>query len=48
MCKHELKSLRGTAEGIRCIDCGKLFLTMEEVEKDRGEKKPVKKEGKKK
>jgi hypothetical protein len=47
MCKHELKSLRGTAEGIRCIDCGKLFLDMAAVEKDRKPaKKPTKKDDK--
>lgn len=31
MCKHELPDLMGTADGIVCRKCGRLFSTMEEI-----------------
>ena len=34
-CKHDLPFLMGTAEGIRCRTCGKLFHSFEEIERDR-------------
>ena len=30
-CKHELNKLVGTADGILCTECGKLFKSMDEV-----------------
>ena len=35
MCTHETPQLLGTAEGIRCRACGKLFGSFAEVERDR-------------
>ena len=35
MCKHELPHLMGTADGIVCRKCGKLFADMEAVNADR-------------
>ena len=47
MCNHEQPQLVGTAEGIRCRTCGKLFHSFDEIERDRAaadapaESKPV-------
>ena len=35
MCTHEQPQLVGTAEGIRCRACGKVFNSFEELERDR-------------
>lgn len=35
MCRHEQAALIGSAEGIRCRTCGKLFHSFEEIERDR-------------
>lgn len=35
MCKHELPYLMGTADGIVCRRCGKLFPNVAAVEADR-------------
>ena len=44
MCKHELYDLVGTADGIECRKCGKVFKDFTEVEKDRKQaEKPAKK-----
>lgn len=48
MCKHELEKLIGTADGIVCSGCGKLFKDFAEIEADRGEKPEPKKARKKK
>ena len=37
MCTHETPQLLGTAEGIRCRACGKLFGSFAEIERDRAE-----------
>lgn len=31
MCKHELKDLMGTADGIVCRKCGAKFASMDEI-----------------
>lgn len=33
-CKHELKHLMGTADGIVCRACGKLFKSFAEIHED--------------
>ena len=48
MCKHELEKLIGTADGIMCSGCGKVFKDFTELEADRGEKAEPKKARKKK
>ena len=35
MCRHEQSQLVGTAEGIRCRACGKVFNSFEELERER-------------
>ena len=35
MCKHEQAQLVGTADGIRCRGCGKVFNSFAELERDR-------------
>ena len=35
MCTHEQPQLVGTAEGIRCRACGKVFNNFAEIERDR-------------
>ena len=35
MCRHELNQLVGTADGVLCRACGKLFPTFSELERDR-------------
>lgn len=35
MCKHEIRDLMGTADGIVCRKCGKLFADMDAVNADR-------------
>lgn len=35
MCRHEQAALIGSAEGIRCRTCGKLFHSFDEIERDR-------------
>ena len=34
-CIHEQAALIGSAEGIRCRTCGKLFHSFDEIERDR-------------
>lgn len=49
MCKHEAHMLTGTADGIFCQGCGKVFHSFEELReaREREEKKNDKKGGKK-
>lgn len=35
MCRHEQAALIGSAEGIRCRTCGKLFHSFDEIARDR-------------
>ena len=35
MCRHEQAQLVGTAEGIRCRACGRIFASFEELERER-------------
>lgn len=35
MCNHEHKNLVGTADGIMCTACGKVFKDFAELERDR-------------
>lgn len=37
-CNHETEHLMGTAEGIVCTSCGKIFKNFDEVMEARGEK----------
>lgn len=45
-CKHELEKLVGTADGIVCSGCGKVFQSLEEVQ-EKPEPKKGAKRGKK-
>ena len=36
-CNHATEHLVGTAEGIKCRVCGKVFATFDEIVKDRKE-----------
>lgn len=36
-CNHDIKYLMGTADGILCRSCGRLFASMDEVLAERGD-----------
>lgn len=36
-CKHDINHLMGTADGIVCRSCGRLFASMDEVLAERGD-----------
>ena len=36
MCRHEQAQLVGTADGILCRSCGRLFANYDELERERG------------
>lgn len=40
MCKHDNNDLIGTAEGIKCRACGKVFKNYAEIEADRKKSEP--------
>ena len=40
MCKHDNKDLIGTAEGLKCRACGKVFKDFKEIEADRKKSQP--------
>ena len=40
-CKHELSNLCGTADGILCRRCGRLFKNFAELRADVGEPEPA-------
>ena len=37
MCNHEISLLMGTADGVVCRGCGRLFANFDEILADRGE-----------
>ena len=41
-CKHELPHLMGTADGIVCRACGRLFASFAEIEAEKNTPEPVK------
>lgn len=42
VCTHDVEHLVGTADGITCKNCGKVFATFAELEADRPKKEQVK------
>ena len=47
MCKHEIGLLIGTADGIVCKGCGKLFKSFDEIRPVKEEVKPAEEKPKK-